>query len=367
MLKTLAYDIFGADLQRLHSKRKLTMQGVNTNMLIIAREARSLNQYQLALKMGMSPTNLSKIERGSVQISTQALQAIAAITGYPEPFFQQPGDILPPHLRFRRRQQVAQRYLAAINARTNIIARHVQFLTNALDIPVPPLRIYEDDDTPQAAAIRARAAWQMERGPVANVASVLEGQGIVLAGFDFNTPRVDSKSLYTAGGQPVIFFNSTQMGDRQRFTLAFELGQLLLGGEGSRAMETNILHEANAFAAEWLMPESDIRPDFEPGITIAVLAALKKKWKVSMIALLYRADDLGYLTPNQKRYLLQQFNSGQIRRREPPKLDVPPEQPRLLQQWVQQYRMNNQLSIAAMAAVLCLHPQEFMELYIETN
>ena len=42
-----------------------------------------------------------------------------------------------------------------------------------------------------------------------------------------------------------------------------------------------------------------------------------------MIALLYRADDLGFVTANQKRYLLQQFNKLKIRRREPQELDVP--------------------------------------------
>ena len=70
------------------------------------------------------------------------------------------------------------------------------------------------------------------------------------------------------------------------------------------------------------MPAKHIIEDFKNGITIPILADLKRKWKVSMIAPLYRADDLGLVTTNQKRYLFQQFNQLKIRRREPIKLDI---------------------------------------------
>ncbi|MBL0267161.1 MAG: hypothetical protein IPP99_00340 [Chitinophagaceae bacterium] len=68
-----------------------------------------------------------------------------------------------------------------------------------------------------------------------------------------------------------------------------------------------------------------------------MLGELKRKWKVSMIALLYRADDLGLLTPNQKRYLVQQFNQQNIRRREPQELDIPKENPKLMRRLLADY------------------------------
>ena len=63
------------------------------------------------------------------------------------------------------------------------------------------------------------------------------------------------------------------------------------------------------------MPPKDIKEDFKPGISIPLLGELIRQWKVSRIALLYRADDLGLLSPNQKRYLVQQFNQLKLRRR----------------------------------------------------
>ena len=112
------------------------------------------------------------------------------------------------------------------------------------------------------------------------------------------------------------------------------------------------------------MPSNDIRPDYADNITIPLLAQLKKKWKVSMIALLYRADDLGILTSNQKRYLLQQFNSLHIRRREPQELDIPIEQPLLVKKWITEYRKKKKLSVVEMASIFYLYADEFMEIYV---
>jgi Zn-dependent peptidase ImmA (M78 family) len=111
------------------------------------------------------------------------------------------------------------------------------------------------------------------------------------------------------------------------------------------------------------MPEKEIRKDFELGITLPLLGELKRKWKVSMIALLYRADDLGFLTPNQKRYLVQQFNQLNIRRREPMELDVPTEKPQLMRQLLSSYMQQNKLNVNHIAAILALEVSDYIEYY----
>ena len=82
-----------------------------------------------------------------------------------------------------------------------------------------------------------------------------------------------------------------------------------------------------------------------------------------MIALLYRADHLGLITPNQKRYLIQQFNQLQLRRREPMELDIPKEQPKLIKRWIAKYRTKTKLGTVEMASLFFLNIDEFMELY----
>jgi Zn-dependent peptidase ImmA (M78 family)/DNA-binding XRE family transcriptional regulator len=339
---------------------------INPDMIILAREARALSQLQLAKSIGMSATNLSKIERGDIGINPEVLDKIAAETHYPMQFFLQPGTIVPDNLAYRRRQQVPQKLLTPINAQVNIIRRQVQLLQQALQVQAPQLRVLPltETNTPEGVADTLRRQWHIDTPVINNLTAILEQQGIAITAFNFNTPRVDSRTILTDDKHPVIIYNSTLAGDRQRFSLAYELGQLLMHTFIPVPESRDITKEASAFAAALLMPADDIKKDFEQGITITVLAGLKQKWKVSMIALLYRADDLGLLTPNQKRYLLQQFNHLKIRRHEPVELNIPAEQPQLVKQWIAGYRSKTNLGTAQMAALFGLYADEFMEMYL---
>ncbi|HAY71099.1 MAG TPA: hypothetical protein DCX89_04355 [Saprospirales bacterium] len=125
----------------------------------------------------------------------------------------------------------------------------------------------------------------------------------------------------------------------------------------------DISHEANLFAAEFLMPEKDIAKDLENGLTIDTLAMLKKKWKCSMISLVYRANDLELITENQKRYLEKQFNQMKIRKREPVELDIPREQPKLLRDIITKYRQRQKLSVKQLAEFFNLNENDFLDRY----
>jgi len=174
---------------------------------------------------------------------------------------------------------------------------------------------------------------------------------------------VDSRSMLTDDQYPIIFLNRSLLGDRQRFSLAFELGHLIMHTFSTVPHERNINHEANLFAAEFLMPAKDIIKDFKDGITLSLLGELKRKWKVSMIALLYRSDDLGLLTPNQKRYLVQQFNTQKIRRREPPQLDVAKENPQLMRRLLVDYMSKSKLSVMQLCTLLAIEADDYMNYY----
>lgn len=56
---------------------------INTNMITLARESRGINQSELAEKIGITQTNLGKIERGEYGLSTETLQKLSECTNYP--------------------------------------------------------------------------------------------------------------------------------------------------------------------------------------------------------------------------------------------------------------------------------------------
>ncbi len=324
-----------------------------------------MTQQELASKLRVHKANISRLENGGSVVSEAVLHAIAEATGYPRQFFFKTGSPVPVHLSYRKRQNVPAKLITPIEAHINIIRQHVQELTSVLGKVKPKIPAIEigAEITPSHAAAMVRQLWGIRNPVVDSMTKVLERQGILVSAFDFETERVDSRSIFTEDGYPVVFFNSRLLGDRLRYSLAFELAQLVLHTNTSVSPERDIGREANEFAAEFLMPSEAIGKDFQHGISLPLLGELKRKWKVSMIALLYRADDLGFLTSNQRRYLLQQFNERKIRRREPLELDIDIEYPTLLKAYLEEYRSMLNLTDPEFIQHLAIPVSDFMKYY----
>jgi len=89
--------------------------------------------------------------------------------------------------------------------------------------------------------------------------------------------------------------------------------------------------QAYRFAAELLLPASEISLDFNAErISLFRLAALKRKWQVSMQALTRRARDLEAISDRQYRYLMQQMSMRGWRMEEPVFATQQIEMPRLI-------------------------------------
>jgi Zn-dependent peptidase ImmA (M78 family)/transcriptional regulator with XRE-family HTH domain len=340
-------------------------QTINPNMILLARESRGLTQTDLAEKLNSYKANISRLEHGDTVADEETLVALSDATNYPPHFFLQKGEIMPVNLSYRKRKNVPAKLITPIEAQMNIIRRHVQTVTRAMEQAVPELPLYmvDETNTPEKIATLVRKKWNIPAGAVENLSKILEEKGIIISSFDFWTDRVDSRSMLTDDNYPIIFLNKNLLGDRQRFSLAFELGHLIMHTFCVVPHDRDINHEANVFAAEFLMPAKDILKDFKDGITLPLLGELKRKWKVSMIALLYRADDLGLLTANQKRYLVQQFNDQKIRRREPQQLDVPKENPQLMRRLLADFMSKTKLGVIQLCTVLAIEHADYLAYY----
>lgn len=341
------------------------MEQFNPTMVTLAREARGITQQELAERLNTQKAFISKIEHGDLGVTETLLESISRATRYPINFFYQPGTILPMNLSYRKRKKVPAKVITPIEAKINIVRNNIQFLTRSLNKQPPLIPTYKVtvENTPPLIANQIRQSLNLQKPVIENLVKVLEAQGIIISCFEFGSERVDSRSILTDDQFPIIFLNKSHLGDRLRFSLAFELGHLVMHTYSPIPADREISHEANLFAAELLMPEEAIKEDFKNGVTLPILAQLKRKWKVSMISLLYRADDLGFLTPNQKRYLIQQFNQAKIRRREPVELDVAKEQPQLIHQMVIELCNQQNMTFPEAMQLLALEIDDYMELY----
>ena len=343
----------------------MTTTKLNPKMITVARESRGLSQLELAEKLSISTSHMSRLEQDFKEVGENHLNALSTVLNYPEEFFYQEGETLPPALALRKRNIVGQKILLPIEAQVNIYRLTIEKLIKAIsysDINLPVLDI-EKLGSPAEAARKLRKIWKIEKGAINNLTQVLEDNGLFLINFDFNSDRVDGMSILADGKFPIMFSNKRSLGDRQRFTLAYELGHLVMHLQTNPSFTRDISHEANEFAAEFLMPEKDIKGDFKDGVNLNVLADLKRKWKVSMQALLYRANDIGVITDNQKRYLINLFNSMNIRRREPAELDIARENPMKLRDMITNYKNKQRLNVKQLALFFNSNEDEFLSKY----
>ncbi len=119
-------------------------------------------------------------------------------------------------------------------------------------------------------------------------------------------------------------------GDRVRFSIAHELGHLVLH---QSLHGTSMEHEANLFAQELLLPEAAMRREMAGGITLASLATIKQRWGVSMAALAMRATELNLISKRQLSYLMAKLNSHGWRTQEP--VEIIMEKPRGLRKMIE--------------------------------
>ena len=96
-----------------------------------------------------------------------------------------------------------------------------------------------------------------------------------------------------------------------------EIGHIIMHQMPSDEMEA----QSDRFAAEFLMPASEIKSDLRQ-LRLQQLPALKTIWKVSMAAVVKRAFDLGQITERQYRYLFTELSMQGWRTKEPIQIPV---------------------------------------------
>ena len=328
----------------------------NPDLLRIARHARGWSQTELSRRSGVSQANLSKLENGLIGPSDDVLHGVASALRFPPSLFFEPDRMLglpiSVHPMYRKRASVSQRGLERLEAEINIRLFHIRRLLKSAEfdpeLSLPDMDIDEFGGDPERIAELVRRTWLVPTGPMKDLVGWLERAGCVVVPCDFAALAVDGVTISAPGLPPSIFLNRNQPSDRQRFSLAHELGHIVMHRVPTPTMED----EANAFASALLMPARDVRPYLTGRLTIQRLAALKPVWRVSMQALLYRAKSVGAVTANQSQYLWRQISALGYRRNEPPELDFPAEEPAVLPEMIRVHLEDLGYGIEELCSVL---------------
>lgn len=307
-----------------------------------ARALARLTQTAVAEAAGVAQGTIAKYERGTLVPDGSVLAGIATATGMPPEFFTDRPDLEAAGastIRFREHSGMSAQDRDRAQALGDIAYELLMRNSEGLKLPRVALPDKRYTDVAAAAQDTREALGFAHDEPIGHLARAAERAGVRLfqvpAEGPQTTPRKHFRSIqafsYWAGpdlDQPVAMLYRADAGDRVRWSLSHELGHLVLH---TRLLdEERAEAEANAFAAEFLLPAVSFLSDLGTTVTLAGLLELKRSWRVSVAAMIMRAHQLDAIDDQRKKALFMQLSRRGWRLKEP--APIPAERPRLLRQ-----------------------------------
>lgn len=314
-----------------------------------ARKAMRLTQEELGTRIGITRQAISAYETGEktpdpetfVRLTDELQQPHAYFTSDDREVF---GEYGPRFFRKIGPNTARRNDACAILGHWFVqVVRYLDEIVNYPLVNVPfaarpgnPSGRYTDEEIERAAE-ECRRQWGLGFGPISNVLALLESKGIAACRYDIENERIDAFSFW-CGDRPFIFMASEkESGVRIRFDLAHELGHLVMHRwiDADEIVNPKTLKmieaEADRFAGAFLLPRRSF-PNEVYTPRLDAFLHLKRRWLISVQAMVYRCRDLGVIDEVQFTNLYKQISFRRWRTREP--LDHPEEirleRPRLL-------------------------------------
>ncbi len=287
--------------------------------IIVSRRASGLSLRDLSARIGNRVTAqaISKYEHDESVPSSGVLIALSDALNVPIDYLISSSDIRLEAVDFRKKRLTSRRDEAQVEA--NILRLLERYLTVeeilglptvAWDIPRDaPWPVLRDPAEAEQAAYGMRVHWDLGLDPIPNLVELLEERGIKV--FTMSLPNIDGLTARVRredkGVASVVVVNQDDWGERQRFTLAHELGHMAL----EPAPKVDGEKAAHRFAGAFLMPAETLRAEMgkhRKSIGWGELFDLKRLFGVSVQALTYRCKDLGIFDTSLFRHLFNEFD-----------------------------------------------------------
>lgn len=319
------------------------VQGFQSERLSQALAARRLTQVHLSALVGVSQATISKWRSGTQAPEREALDRLAGVINVsPEWFLRSTSPkVSLPLFRSNASAHVAAR--AMLEARMEWAQDVALALAEFVDFPAVnlPKRSFEDPeeitfDDIEAAAMECRELWRLGRTAVQDLALAVEGAGIVLVREETGVAQIEGLSAWSSAlNRPLVLLAADKdNGYRSRFDLAHELGHLILHQHIAKPTERErhklLEKQAHYFAGAFLLPAESFSNDVRTPVSLDDLLLLKKRWGVSVAAMIMRLRGLGILDEDGAQSLFKRRSARWGAKAEPGDGDRAPEQPRLL-------------------------------------
>ena len=275
--------------------------------LKLARKRNGLSLRALSSRMEgiVSAQAIGKYERGEMMPNSTVAIALAKALDVSMSYLLSPSNISLESVEFRKLASTKASERAAVEGQVlDHVDRYLQveellgITSNIREEPGGAPYSIDTVEDADGAAVAVRKAWNLGGGPIPDMTELLEERGIKV--FKLSLPRmVDGLTCYVhrADGEdvPVVVCSTDKSIERQRFTIAHELGHMVMDIP-SGVPEEKACHR---FAGAFLAPQEELmrevgrrRLNFGFGEVIEI----KQMFGISAAALVVRMRDLGIIT-----------------------------------------------------------------------
>lgn len=297
------------------------------------RVATGLSQTELSRQLGMAGNAVvSKLETGRLAPDEGLLRALADRLGCTTHYLSRSGfDGVSTRPWLRAYADASAKVVDSVLA-DNLVA--YEFIDGVGLHRVPdslPLMVGDpnDEDAIEEFAGEVRAAAEIpEGGVVRNVIRAAERVGCTVLPMDSElgrhlglSQRIDGRPFVRVAGP-----GRTEVpGDRQRFTVAHEIGHLAMHSELAPPRTPDeakrLENQAHRFAAAFLTPAAPLLDDWHTSaggrVTLGALQRLKMTWGVAIKMLVTRFRQLEVIDDDHARSLYRQISARGWNRNEP--------------------------------------------------
>jgi transcriptional regulator with XRE-family HTH domain len=294
------------------------------------RLARGLSLDDLAAAMGGIVTKqaLSKYELGDSKPSAPVLNQLARALSVKAMELWSKPSVNVKFLGYRKKVSLAQRWQESFEANLSrnleerLTLQDYCYGNVPFDLPIHAFDIHSEDDAERAAET-LRERWKLGVDPVADLTAVLEAHLVHVLDMDgpdnfdgISAVVYDSKGAARAAA---VVSRTGCPGERQRLNLAHELGHVVLKASKKVDEETAAFRFAGAFLAPRLCILREIGSR-RTRIRLEELLILKRRFGISIQALLRRLCDLDVIGESQSRWWYMFLGKMKWRREEPEQL-----------------------------------------------
>jgi len=323
------------------------IQGFQNGRLSQILAARRLTQAQLASLVGVSPATLSKWRAGSQSPEKDTLDRLASVVNVmPEWFIRPPiAKVSLPLFRSNASAHVAAREM--LEARMEWAQDIAVALAEFVEYPTLnlPTRKFVDPEeiTPEEielAACECRDLWRIGRNAIQDLALAVEGAGVILIREETGIAQIEGLSAWSEVlERPLVLLSADKDNAyRSRFDLAHELGHLILHRHIPRPTERDrhklLEQQAHYFAGAFLLPAETFANEIRTPATLDDLLLLKRRWGVSVAAIIMRLKALKIIDEDGAQLLFKRRSARWGAKAEPNDDDRCPEEPRLLRRTI---------------------------------